>query len=109
MCKFNLLANLDNLFPSVFAFAYLLSLVILNQRFEIRLLQRFEVHGLRNFFDRLWRQVKTPADYVQAVRRTAEPRLRREESVRKDGTHFLLFLKVILQELAEVVVIKQMF
>jgi hypothetical protein len=28
--------------------------------------------------------------------------------MRKDGPHFLLFLEVILQELAEVVVVKQM-
>ena len=109
VCKFNLLAYLDYLFPSIFALVHLLRLVVLHQGLEIGLLQRFKIHRLGDLIDGLWREVKTSADYVQAIRRTAETRLCCEESVRKDGPHFLLFLEVVLQELAEVVVIKQMF
>ena len=108
MRKFDLLANLDNLFPSAFTLDHLLGLVVLHKRLEVRLLERLEIHSLRNLLDGFGRQVEAPADNVQAVRGTAESRLRCKETMRKDGPHLFLFLKVILEELAEVVVVKQM-
>ena len=72
-------------------------------------LQGFEIHRLRNLLDRFRREVEPPANHVQAVRGTAEPRLRRKETVRKHGAHFLLLFEIVLHELAEVIVIKKMF
>ena len=107
--EFNLLADLQNLLPGLVALVHLLRLVVLHQRLEVFLLQGLEIHRLRNLLDRFRREVEPPANHVQAVRGTAEPRLRRKETVRKHGAHFLLLFEIVLHELAEVIVVKKMF
>ena len=104
--EFYLLADLQNLLPGLVALVHLLCLVVLHQRLEVFLLQGLEIHGLRNFLDGLVRKVESPANYIQAVRGTAESGFCRKETVGKHGAHFLLLFEIILHELAEIVVVE---